>query len=336
YTTMKKVLLTGIACFALSLLTDAQVPSYVPTSGLIGWWPFTGNANDQSGHALNGVVTAATLTSDRNGTANSAYYFNGVNGTKIQVADNILLHPASFTVSAWEYVTDPTIWNQVLSKRIAATSTNSYILYEASKTNCTTCNLPYQPFEIAATIGGSQKKTYLTYPNLDSVMNNTWNMVTGSYDGSTLKFYLNGQLIRSLATSGAISYTTDPLYFGATGSNGQNFKGNIDDIGIWNRALSASEIMALYTALTTVPDLNAVESTPELSVFPNPASYQITIKADYQLLGKVFRIYDRTGNVVANGKLNSETTQIKLEALPAGAYSIQLEDKTSQTFTVVK
>ena len=333
---MKKLFFTGIGCIAFSLLAMAQVPSYVPATGLIGWWPFTGNANDQSGHVLNGVVSGANLTTDRNGVVNSAYYFNGVNGTKIQVADNILLHPANFTVSAWEYVTDPTIWNQLVSKRITASNTNSFILYEATKTSCNLCNLSYQPFEIAATIGGSQKKTYLTSPNLDSVMNNTWNMMTGSYDGSTLKFYMNGQLIRSLATTGAVTYTTDPLYFGATGTAAQNFKGNIDDIGIWNRALTSNEILGLYTTITAVPNLDAQTTALELKVFPNPARNELTLKADFKLVGKAFTIYDQAGNIVAGGKLNTEITHVNVEALPAGNYSIQLEDKTNKTFTVLK
>jgi hypothetical protein len=53
-----------------------QVPNYVPTNGLVGYWPFNGNANDESGNGLNGIVTGASLTTDRNGAANSAYNFD--------------------------------------------------------------------------------------------------------------------------------------------------------------------------------------------------------------------------------------------------------------------
>jgi hypothetical protein len=55
----------------------AQIPSYVPTNGLVGYWPFNGNANDVSGNGNNGVVSGATLTTDRFGAANKAYSFNG-------------------------------------------------------------------------------------------------------------------------------------------------------------------------------------------------------------------------------------------------------------------
>ena len=49
-----------------------QVPSYVPTNGLVGYWPFNGNANDESGNGNNGTVNGATLTTDRFGNSNSA------------------------------------------------------------------------------------------------------------------------------------------------------------------------------------------------------------------------------------------------------------------------
>lgn len=333
---MKKILTTGIYFFACSFLVLAQVPSYVPTSGLVGWWPFNGNANDQSGNGLNGVVTAATLTADRNNVPNAAYYFNGANGTKIQVADNSLLHSGNYTVSAWEYVTDPTIYNNIVSKRIVSTSTNSYILYEPTKTSCTLCNLAYQPFEIASSIGGTQRKTYLTYNTLDSVMNYTWNMITGSYDGSSLKFYINGQLIRTLAITGPVNYSTDPLYFGTTGSAGQNFKGNIDDIGIWDRALSSNEILALYTGITSVPNSEVEGSIADLTVYPNPAKEHLTLKANSKLIGKAFSIYDQNANLIQRGTLKTELTELNLAGFAAGNYSIQLDNKFIKNFTVLK
>ena len=69
----------------------AQVPSNVPTNGLVGYWPFSGNANDEGGNGNNGTVSGATLTTDRNGNANSAYLFNPT------VASNINLQTQSVT-----------------------------------------------------------------------------------------------------------------------------------------------------------------------------------------------------------------------------------------------
>ena len=74
---MKK-LLTILFAVALGLNLSAQVPDYVPTEGLVAWYPFNGNANDESGNGLNGSVNGAVLTSDRHGLGESAFYFEGI------------------------------------------------------------------------------------------------------------------------------------------------------------------------------------------------------------------------------------------------------------------
>jgi hypothetical protein len=61
--------------FATNLMAQ-NVPNYVPTNGLVGWWSFNGNANDESGNGNNGTVNGATLTSDRNNQINNAQKFN--------------------------------------------------------------------------------------------------------------------------------------------------------------------------------------------------------------------------------------------------------------------
>ena len=77
---LKNVLLTAVATLGLASVTIAQnVPSYVPTNGLVGWWPFNGNANDESGNGNDCTVDGAILSNDRLGNQNSSYFFNGTN-----------------------------------------------------------------------------------------------------------------------------------------------------------------------------------------------------------------------------------------------------------------
>jgi hypothetical protein len=96
---MKKTI-TLLLLFTTSILFS-QLPNYVPSNGLIGWWPFTGNANDLSGNGNNGVINGATLTLDRLGNANCAYSFNGIN-TSIQVQSNsTLLLTNNYTLNGW-------------------------------------------------------------------------------------------------------------------------------------------------------------------------------------------------------------------------------------------
>jgi hypothetical protein len=85
----KRKLLTLVIAIVTFAATNT-LPSYVPTNGLVGYWGFNGNANDQSGNGNNGTVNGATLTTDRFGNSNSAYSFDG--NDFIEIADNPTLN----------------------------------------------------------------------------------------------------------------------------------------------------------------------------------------------------------------------------------------------------
>ena len=79
---MKRIILTlTIALFALPILNAQDLPSHVPTDGLEAYYPFNGNANDESGNGHDGTVSGATLTADKEGNTNGAYSFDGVSNT---------------------------------------------------------------------------------------------------------------------------------------------------------------------------------------------------------------------------------------------------------------
>ncbi len=89
-----------------------------PTNGLVAYYPFIGNANDASGNGNNGTVNGATLTTDRFGSANKAYNFDG-SSSYVQVADNPMLDlTGDFSLSLWEYSDQlgPTFSRVILSK----------------------------------------------------------------------------------------------------------------------------------------------------------------------------------------------------------------------------
>ena len=67
-----------LALFCYNLFAQSNIPSYVPTNGLVAYYPFNGNANDESGNGNNGTVNGATLTSDRFGNSGKAYSFDGI------------------------------------------------------------------------------------------------------------------------------------------------------------------------------------------------------------------------------------------------------------------
>ena len=114
---MKTLILLFSVLF--TTMSFAQVPSYVPANGLVGYWPFSGNANDISGNGNNGTNNGATLIADRFGNANSAYNFDGINDL-ISIPDsNTLSITNNITMSAWVYVnSDNQNYHSILSKRL--------------------------------------------------------------------------------------------------------------------------------------------------------------------------------------------------------------------------
>jgi hypothetical protein len=95
---MKK-LIFYFCLLLISLSASAQLPSYVPTSGLVGYWPFNGNANDVSGNGNNGTVTGAVMTKNRYGINNQAYLFSNLITSSITLPHSTQQNV--FSVMAW-------------------------------------------------------------------------------------------------------------------------------------------------------------------------------------------------------------------------------------------
>jgi len=122
---MKRLLLFGV--LALSINAFGQVPNYVPTNGLVGWWGFNGNANDESVNGNDGTVNGATLTTDRFGAVDSAYSFDGVDDW-IEVANNASINfdiNQEYTTSCWANFSS----SSLTSGEVICKWDNSYIEY---------------------------------------------------------------------------------------------------------------------------------------------------------------------------------------------------------------
>jgi hypothetical protein len=227
----------------LTLLTTitlhAQVPSYVPTNGLVGWWPFDGNANDESGNGNNGTVNGATLAQDRFGNANNAYFFNGTGGHINLGPVAGLLATNEFTVSAWVNI-DPSFTG----------SGASGFLYRGdfAEVNQLGIGFNYQPQLAPAFIMRINGVQNPLYTNL-SVQDGQWKHVVWMHQGSGLiEIYVDQQLIGSLNVGTMVNHNLN-LHLGRLGNtNNKAYKGLGDDLGIWNRALSQPEIQGLYFA----------------------------------------------------------------------------------------
>ena len=222
-------------------------------NGLVGYWPFNGNANDASGNGNDGTVNGATLTTDRFGNSNGAYSFDGVNDW-IQVADNIDLNPTTLTIAAW---VKPLEYNSMGASMVVNKgwdqSPGHYDLLLFSSNH-------KSRFVLGSNI----------YVETNSAVNlNEWVFLTASISGLNAKIYLNGVLENSttLNSNNNLGSSTSPLFFGKHDFNGAPyvFNGKIDDIGIWNHALTQEEIAQLYTPVSTY-----LWSTGETTATINP------------------------------------------------------------------
>lgn len=235
-----KLLLAGILISKISL---SQVPSYVPTNGLVGWWSFTGNANDNSGNNNNGTTYGVTLTADRFGNNNSAYNFNGTT-SYIQIP-----HSASLTftgnqisISYWVNISsfsgNPSYNKIAISKQNGdGTTQTGFNVW---------CTSGAHGLRVRNGAGGNFGGAGNNLP----ISLSTWVHVVYVWDGVNGFFYQNGVPINSNSIlNAAIGANTLPLLFGKpnwTNVNAEPFDGKLDDIAIFNRPLTACEVSELY------------------------------------------------------------------------------------------
>jgi len=237
---MKKLLLVLTLALCASMTFAQNIPSYVPTDGLVGYWPFNGNANDESGNENNGTVNGATLTTDRNGNENSSYSFSGSN-ISVPITANLHNLPIR-TFSCWFYANGEQSGGRI---------------YETT----------YLNGGIAMSNGNILDAWYYNGANECNVINintgtlNQWHNLVYISDGNTGDgtIYLDG-IFNSSRTG--VHYNSPQIWQGefirfGLGASGEIFNGDIDDIAIYNRALTQEEISALYQgcalSITTQP-----------------------------------------------------------------------------------
>ena len=199
---------------------------------------------DSSGNGNNGTITNATWTTS--GKYGDALVFNGTNAL-VTIPDAASLHlTTGMTLEAWvDPSTVTSAWRDVIYK-----GNDDYWL-EATSTK--------SKFPAAgATVGTSDVATYGTA----ALKASTWAFLTETYNGSTLSLYVNGTQVLSLAEAGNIATSTDPLQIGGDSIYGQYFKGTIDEVRVYNGALTAAQITSdMNTPITQAPAITSVAAT---------------------------------------------------------------------------
>ncbi|MBK9539418.1 MAG: T9SS type A sorting domain-containing protein [Flavobacteriales bacterium] len=251
-------LLYTLALVALSIAANAQVPSYVPTTGLLGWWPFNGNANDESGNGNNGTVNGAVLSPDRFGTPNSAFTLNGLDQN---VDGNIagISSMVSSTITAWVNYTGN-----------AGGQPYDFFFQFGVYGNHT--------FAYGYNFGGQNIDLYSFctggIPAYTAInLNNAWHFIAIVDSVDVSRLYVDGVLLAS-GVGGPLTdcYQGSPYFQIGGGSDNQWVTGGVDDIGFWNRGLTEQEVMNLFNGQVQPPCV----STEALTMDGLDTSYETT------------------------------------------------------------
>jgi hypothetical protein len=288
---------------------------------MVAFYPFNGNANDESGFSNHGTVHGAVLSPDRNGNPNSAYFFNGSNS-------NIAV-PVSPSLSFQEAVSI-NFWMEIG----AFFAREQYPISHGSWQN--RWKVSISNGLLRWTIKTDSGVTDLDSESellIDSVYN-----VTVLYSGSDFEVYLNGGLDAFGSWSGAILETPIDLTIGQMlpTDQGYNFDGILDDIRIYNYALSVQQIEDLASWTTEVEEGDGMLPV-HLALdqnFPNPFNPQTTIRfalpsSGHEALVRlvVFDVLGREVATLLNTPLGPGTYKVQwsAERFPSGVYYYQLQ-----------
>jgi hypothetical protein len=209
-----------------------STPGTLP-AGIVSWYKAEGNANDSIGNN-NGVATNVTYGA---GEVGQAFEFH--NGY-VRVPDAPSLDSPMLTVEAWVKATAPGPYAYIVDKGINGTVAASYGLYTGF-----TGGLFFYVYngESAAVSPDAGAR----------IWDGQWHHVAGTYDGNTVRLYVDGkQAGNGTPATGPIDYNlpggNDVAIGSYLGPGVWNFNGPIDELSIYNRALSASEIQAIFSA----------------------------------------------------------------------------------------
>ena len=314
----------------------------VVKKGLVGYWPFNGNADDESINNNNGTVKGASLTTDRFGVKNAAYEFDGF-GDYIDCgySSNILI--STNTTNFWFLYTDTTTAQNFVNNTNSENGEWGAVYY-----NHPTAGL------VAGISGGSNDSwiagvTKKNFRYADS----SWHMFTSAYSAkdNSLSFYIDGKFISNITDqnkdfiNGRDSLRhngKEHWVFGVrsqfitSGTSTPGYlKGALDDVMLFNRVLTQSEITKLFNATSSIEkEANIINNS--VSIYPNPVTSLISISIDPSQIDENYRLYNSYGQLVNQGYLQSQITEIAVNDLAGGIYFLQIGTSQQNSYKVIK
>jgi hypothetical protein len=236
---LASIILSFICCF-ISIVNAQSLET-----GLVGHYPFNGNANDESGNGNNGTVKGAQLTTDRFGNGNSAYLFDGIDD-EIFLGTN-LYNSNQGTFSAWIYILNKNATNHlpilVQTETTSNTNTFRFLIWTDS-------------LSVACDSRKCQGNNALVWSRAKkTIVDSTWIHVVVTSDGTTHTYYVDGVNYGYATLHNPSGEWFDDQCSGSKSvfigkflrpASKSFFNGKIDDIRIYDREVNAHEVLELF------------------------------------------------------------------------------------------
>ena len=232
--------LAAIAVAAVLAAVVPTAPGYAAEPGPVAAYAFEEGAGtitrNAAGSGLDGTLSGATW--DPAGHSGGALFFDGTNDSVAVPDGDALDLTAGMTLEAWVYPSTTSGWRTVVMKEQPGDLV--YALYANTNTN--------QPSVHVHTTAD------INVRGTSQLQRGAWSHLAGTYDGTTLRLFVNGIAVASRTVSGPMQASGGTVKIGGNAIWGEWFKGLIDDVRIYNRALSATEIASdMATPVTDGP-----------------------------------------------------------------------------------
>src|SRR6266850_3026051 len=304
---------TSPVCLLIFLLAAVR-PAFAQGTGPIAAYHFNENsgetATDATGNGHDGIITGATWTEA--GRYGGALIFNGVDNLVTVAEDPALNLTTAVTVEAWVYPTQQMTGYATVALREVPDGL-SYALYAHDGAPGPAAWIKANGFDVEA-LGPAPLPM------------NLWTHLAATYDGATLRLFFNGILAASYSVPGTMSNLGGALRFGGNAVWGEYFGGRLDEIRIYDRALSVDEIQ--LDAATPIGESPGPDVTPPTVSVTSPAGGRVSgtvrIKAaandNFGIAGVQFRLND--SNFGAEDVLPPFEIDWATAAVPNGVYRL--------------
>jgi Concanavalin A-like lectin/glucanases superfamily/Secretion system C-terminal sorting domain len=331
---MRKITLVMLATFAMYTL-KAQIPA----SGLIGHWPFDGDANDYSGNNNNGIINNANLTNDRFGNLNKAYAFNGTNSIiTVPDAPGIALpNGQSFSVSLWMKTNANAGYSCFISKHIAGTWNGFGLTISNIDPGYCTSAGHLTSYVASAAFEDACSDNAIAFDTAN------WHHIISIYDAAANQTLLYIDTVLQVDTGRKSGYTNNnaDLRFGAFpipsssiySNYSSYYNGALDDIRLYDRTLSPSEVVSLFKlSNASESSLGTTKIKNDMfSLYPNPASNIVRLRLNnihFKYESATLKITSADGRLLKEQTIydkKSDDCIISISDLSSGFYNLSIQ-----------